>query len=74
MNTNQYEINQYIRDPFGDVMVRVLASSLKGHGFDHRPGQTKDIKIGNCCFSTKHASFRSKSKDWLVQSQNNVSE
>ena len=37
-------------------------------------GQTKDYKIGICCFSTKHAALRSKSKDWLAQNQNNVSE
>jgi len=36
--------------------------------------QTKDYKIGICCFSTKHAALRRKSKDWLVQNRNNVSE
>ena len=54
-------------------MVSVLASSAEGRGFDPRPGQTKDIKIGICCFSAKHAAFRSKSIDWSAQSQNNVS-
>jgi hypothetical protein len=28
-------------------------------------GQTKDLNIGICCFSTKHAALRRKSKDWL---------
>jgi len=37
-------------------------------------GQTKDCKIGICCFSTKNAALRSKSKDWLARNQNNVSE
>ena len=46
-------------------MVSVLASSAGGRGFDPRPGQTKDIKIGICCFSARHAALRSKSKDWL---------
>ena len=32
-------------------MVRMLASCAEGRGFDHQPGQTKDIKIGICCFS-----------------------
>ena len=50
---------------FGGVMVSVLASSAGGRGFDPRPGQTKDIKIGICCFSARHAALRSKSKDWL---------
>ena len=54
-------------------MVSVLASSAEGRGFDPRPGQTKDIKIGICCISAKHAAIRSKSIDWSAQSQNNVS-
>jgi len=35
-------------------------------------GQTKDYKIGICCFSAKHAALRRKSKDWLAQNQKNV--
>jgi hypothetical protein len=38
-----------------------------------RSGQTKDYKIGICCFSSKHAALMRKSKDWLAQNQNNVS-
>ena len=34
----------------------------------------KDYKIDMCCFSTKHVALRRKSKDWLTQNQNNVSE
>ena len=60
-------------DPLGGVMVSVLASSAEGRGFDPQPGQTKDIKIGVCCFSSKHTAFRSKSIDWSAQSQNNLS-
>jgi hypothetical protein len=37
------------------------------------PGQTKDYKIGICCFSTKQAALRRKSKDWLAWNQDNVS-
>jgi hypothetical protein len=37
-------------------------------------GQTKDYKIGICCFSAKHAALRRKSKDLLVLNQDNVSE
>ena len=47
----------------GGVMVNVLASSAVDSGFDPRSGQTKDFKIGICCFSTKHATLRRKSKD-----------
>ena len=53
-------------------MVSVLASV--GRGFELRSGQTKDFKIGICCFFAEHAALRSKSKDWLARDQNNVSE
>ena len=55
-------------------MVSVLASSVVDHGFEPQSGQTKDYKIGMCCFSAKYAALRSKSKDWLARDQNNVSE
>jgi hypothetical protein len=47
-------------------MVSVLASSAVGCGSETRPAQTKDYKIGICCFSAKHAALRRKSKDWLA--------
>jgi len=37
-----------------------------------RSVQTKDYNIGMCCFSVKHAALRKKSKDRLVQNQDNV--
>ena len=55
-------------------MVSVLASSAVDRGFEPRSGQTKNYKIGICCFSAKHAALRSKSKDWLTRNQNNMSE
>jgi hypothetical protein len=55
-------------------MVRVLASSAVDRGFEPRSGQTKDYKIGICCFSAKHAALRRKNKDWSARNQNNVSE
>ena len=55
-------------------MVSMLASSGVYRGFEPRSDQIKDYKIGICCFSTKHAALRRKSKDWLVQNQDNVSE
>ena len=54
------------------VMISVLSSSAEGRGFDSWLGQTKDIKIGICCFSTKHTDLRSRSNDLSAQSQNNV--
>ena len=56
------------------VMVSVLASSVVDRGFEPRSGQTKDFKIGICCFSAQGAALRRKSKDWLTRNQNNVSE
>ena len=55
-------------------MVSVLASSVGDHGFEAQLGQTKDYKIGICCFSAKQAALSRKSKDWLDRNQNNVSE
>jgi hypothetical protein len=55
-------------------MVSVLASSAVDRGFEPRLGQSKDYKIGICCFSTKHAALRRKIKDWVARNQNNVSE
>ena len=55
-------------------MVSVLASSAVDRWFEPWSGQTKDYKIGMCCFSDKHAALRSKSTDWLAGNQNNMSE
>jgi hypothetical protein len=55
-------------------MVSVLVSSAVGRGFELRSGQTKDYKIGICCFFAKHAALRRKSQDGLARNQNNVSE
>jgi len=56
------------------VIVSVLVSMMVVYWLEPRSGQTKDYKIGICCFSSKHAALRRKSKDWLVRNQNNVSE
>ena len=49
------------------VYVSVLASSVVERGFESRSDQTKDYKIGICCFSAKNASLRRKSKYWLAR-------
>jgi hypothetical protein len=49
-------------------------SRAVNRGFEPQLGQTKDYKIGICCFSAKHAALRRKSKDWLARNQDNVSE
>ena len=68
MNTSLYcETNR-----IGGVMV--IVSSLVDRVFEPRSGQTKDYEIDICCcFSTNHAAFRRKSKDWLARNQDNVS-
>ena len=53
-------------------MVSVLASSAIDCGYEPRSCQTKEYKIGICCFSAKNAALRRKSKDWLARNQNNV--
>ena len=55
-------------------MVSVLAASVVDCGFEPQSGQTKDYKIGICCFFSKHAAFRRKSKDWLSRNRDNMSE
>ena len=55
-------------------MVSVLASSAVDCKFELRLGQTKDYKIGICCFFAKHATVRKKSKDWLAQNQKKESD
>ena len=56
------------------VMANVLASSVIDCGFEPWLGQTKNYKIGICCFSTEHTALRRKNKDWLAWNQDNVSE
>ena len=46
----------------------------KGYLTRLESGQTKDYKIGICCFSAKHVAWRRESKDWLARNQDNVSE
>ena len=55
------------------VMVSVFASSVVDRMFESRSGQTKDYKIGMCCFSANHTALRGKSKDWLARTWDNVS-
>jgi hypothetical protein len=60
----------------GGVMVSALTSSVHvvDREFEPRSGQTKNYKIGICCFSAKHSALRRKSKDGLAPNQNNVTE
>ena len=62
------------RNFIGGVIVSVLTSSAVDCGFKPLSGQTKDYKMGICCFSAEHTALRKKSKDWSARNQNNVSE
>ena len=53
-------------------MVSVFVSSAVDRGFEPWSGQSKDYKIGICCFFAKHAALRRKSKDWLARNQDNM--
>jgi hypothetical protein len=55
-------------------MVSMFVSSVVGRVFEPRSRQTKDYKIGSCCFSTQHAALSRQSKDWLARNQDSVSE
>jgi len=56
------------------AMFSMLVSGVVHHGFKPRSAQTKDHKIGICCFSTKHAALKSKkAKTRLARNQDNVS-
>jgi hypothetical protein len=55
-------------------MLASDASSVVDHGLEPWLCQTKDYKIGICCFSAKHAALRRKSKDWLALNQDDMSE
>ena len=62
-----------LKNCIGGVRVSVLASNAVDRGFEPRSSQTKDFKIGICCFSSKQAALRRKSKDWLAGNQNGTS-
>ena len=47
---------------YNGVKVRVLPSSVVDRGFGPISDQTKDYKIGICCFSAKNTTLRIKSK------------
>ena len=53
----------------GIILISVLALSAVDRGFEPRSGQTKDYKIGMCCFSARHAALRRKREERLVGSE-----
>ena len=54
-------LHRNLKNRISIVMVSVFTSNAVGRGFDLRSGQTKDYKIGICCFSAiKHTALRRK--------------
>ena len=41
-------------------MVSVLVVGAIDRGLEHRSGETKDYRIGICCFSDNHTALRRK--------------
>jgi len=58
----------------GGVIANVIALNMIGRGFESQSDQTKDYKIGICCFSAKHTTLRSNIKYYLTMNQENVFE
>jgi hypothetical protein len=56
------------------VIVSMLVSGVADRWFESRSGQSKDFKIGMCCFPAKHEALWRKGNDWLTRNQDNVSE
>jgi len=50
-------------------MVSIVASSGLDRGVKSWSGQTKDYKVGICCFSAKHAALMRKRQDWFARNQ-----
>ena len=69
-----WNINYHLMNYISDILISVLASNVVDCVLEPWLGQTKDYKIGICCFSTKLAAIRSKSKDWLARNWDNVSD
>ena len=44
-------LHRNLKNRISIVMVSVFTSNAVGRRFDLRSGQTKDYKIGICCFS-----------------------
>ena len=56
------------------LMVTALGSDAVDREFEPRSVQTKDYKVGICCFSDKHTALRRKNKCSLARNKDNASE
>ena len=72
VDVKHQSINLYCANLISGVMVSIVASSGLDRGVKSWSGQTKDHKIGICCFSAKHSALMRKRQDWFAQNQNYV--
>jgi hypothetical protein len=56
--------------PISGIAIKTFFAQKRHYG----RSWVQDYKIGMFCFSTKYKALRRKSKDWLAQNQDNVSE
>ena len=70
---NNFPYSYNLNNRIACIMVSLLAFGSVDRGFEPQSDQTKDYKIGMCCFSAMYAALTSKSKDLLARNQNNVS-
>ena len=71
------KLHSPLKEHVADVVVSMLLLGVVhvDRRFTHRLGQTKNYKIGICCFSAKHTALRRRgNKDWLDWNQDNVTD
>jgi hypothetical protein len=64
-----FQIFKIVYYRIGSVKVSVLALTAVDRGIEPLSGQTKDYKIGICCFSAKHATLRRKTRSQDICSE-----
>ena len=69
VDVRHQSINLYCANLISGVMVSIVASSGLDRGVKSCSGQTKDYKVGICCFSAKHAALMRKRQDWFARNQ-----
>ena len=60
-NANNLSCKEITKDhlnSIGDVMISMVVSNMVDRRFESQLGQTKDYKIGICCFSAKNIVLR----------------
>ena len=71
------KLHSPLKEHVADVVISMLLLGVVhvDRRFTHRLGQTKNYKIGICCFSAKHTALRRRgNNDWLDRNQDNVTE